>query len=235
MMEILFEDNEIIAIRKEAGIAVETKRFAEEDMVLLLKNYFFETKEQAFDNPAAEPEHLKEPYVGVVHRLDQPVEGIVVFAKTQKAAAFLSRQIQTGEMKKYYLAVTQGIIQKKSGTCTDYLKSDQKTNLTRIVAKGEKNAKKAVLRYDVLKTEGDKSLVQIELITGRHHQIRAQMSHMGHPLWNDVRYGFQGERTGREIALCAYRLSFKAPSGEQINLEISPRGEAFSIAPNARR
>lgn len=220
-MKILYEDSDIIVVKKDAGMAVETKKFMENDMVSELKNYISDSLESD-----------REPYVGVIHRLDQPVEGVMVFAKNKKAAAALSRQIQQGKIKKYYLTVTQGEMKKLSGTCEDFLVSDEKTNLTRIAEKTAKNAKKAVLKYEVLKTkkinDETKNLVRIELITGRHHQIRVQMSHLGNPLWNDVRYGFKGEKQGTEIALCAYSLSFeRLKDGKRMKYTIKPTGKEF--------
>lgn len=222
-MEILFEDDEIIVVKKDALMAVETKKIMEEDMVLRLKNHIYQISGEQ-----------KEPYLGIVHRLDQPVEGVMVFAKTPKAASLLSSQIRDGRMKKYYLAVTQGILETQKGICSDFILMDSKKNRSRIARKEEKNAKKAILKYELWKTlsgknaEDTKNLVRIELITGRHHQIRLQMSHLGCPLWNDVKYGFQGEKTGNSIALCAYRLSFEyGKSLERVEYQICPSGDVF--------
>ncbi len=213
--EILFEDESIIVIHKAPGIAVQTARAGEMDYVSLLKNHRAERKE--------------EPYIAVIHRLDQPVEGVVLFAKNAKDAADLSGQMARGGMEKYYLAVVTDHELPGEGTLTDFIRKDDKTNLSRIVPEGTKDAKKAVLSFRKLETDGKYALVEIHLLTGRHHQIRAQMAHRGWPVRGDRKYGSVRENAPfHPLALCGYRLSFTHPKdGDVKTFEISPKGEEF--------
>lgn len=193
---ILYEDEYIIVVKKPAGIAVQTKRIGEQDMVSLLRN------------------HIKKPYLAVIHRLDQPVEGILVFAKTPFAAKELNRQLQTKGFGKYYKALLAGIPKEEEGTLVDYLIRDGKTNMSRVGKKEEKDAKEAVLSYKILKKneEAGTALVQIRLETGRHHQIRVQTAHMGCPIVGDRKYNpNSGEDKKAPLSLCAYKLEITHP------------------------
>lgn len=175
--EILYEDEAVLVCRKEAGVAVQTARSAQQDMVSLLKNYRAAKKET--------------PYIGVIHRLDQPVEGVMVFAKTPQAAAKLSAQVSGRSVEKEYLAVTAGVPQPESGKLRDFLRRDGRTNTSSVVAEGTPDAKEARLSYRVEQTSADgaRALVLVRLETGRHHQIRVQMAHAGYPLEGDRKYG----------------------------------------------
>lgn len=224
---ILYEDNDIFVCHKPAGIATQTARVGQADMVSEITNYL-----------KASGSDLKNPlYVGVVHRLDQPVEGILVFAKNKAAAADLSRQAAGDGMKKEYLAVVCGENLLKSGELTDFLLKDGKSNTSRVVPPEVKGAKEAKLSYEVL-SEGPSgtSLLKVRLYTGRHHQIRVQMANAGMPLLGDHKYGGEAAlkiSAGlgvREIALCAYRLAFVHPrTGKEIQFEVKPEGAAFQI------
>ncbi len=211
-LDIIYEDNDIILVHKPAGVATQTKRLGQQDMESLLKNYRAKKGEPA--------------YIGVVHRLDQPVEGIMVFAKNQKAAASLSKQVQQHVIGKYYYALTEGAPKEQKGVLEDYLLTDKKTNVTRVVGADVLNAKKAKLEYEVLEEKEGKTLIRIKLHTGRQHQIRVQMAHMGCPLIGDSKYG-NGE--GKEcLALCSYRLEFKHPvTNKEMECEIKPKGVPF--------
>lgn len=249
---ILHEDNDIIVCHKPAGIATQTARVGQADMVSEIANYLNAKK----DGVAS-----KSPYVGVVHRLDQPVEGILVFAKNKQAAAVLSRQAAGDEMKKEYLALVCGKNMQRSGELTDYLVKDGKMNTSRIVPPEVKGAKEARLSYEVLREdlleilfsdtkagEGfsvseretncgellQAAVVKICLHTGRHHQIRVQMANAGMPLLGDHKYADEdvialSEKLGiRETALCAYRLAFTHPkSGRRMQFEIQPESAVF--------
>ena len=194
--EILYEDQDILLCRKPAGIATQTKRLGQQDMESLLKNYRAKNGEP--------------PYIGVVHRLDQPVEGLMVFGKNQKATAELSRQVKERIIGKYYYAQSKHIPAKNEGVLEDYLLTDKKTNFTQVVDADCKDAKKAKLEYKVIKKEEGRVLFDIKLHTGRQHQIRVQMAHMGCPLIGDSKYG---ETQGKEqLALCSYRLDFVHPA-----------------------
>ena len=229
---ILYEDNDIIVCHKPAGIATQTARVGQADMVSEITNYLAMTEKGT-------------PYVGVVHRLDQPVEGVLVFAKNRQAAAKLGRQIQENRMEKYYYAVVCGRDFKPCGELTDYLIKDGKTNTSRVVPPETKDAKKAVLDYKVLEEQTCKeaadsalriALVEIRLHTGRHHQIRVQMNHAGMSLAGDYKYAdaetmkISEQMHMKEIALCAYKLSFLHPgTGKLLQFQIEPEGRGFQI------
>lgn len=213
---ILYEDKEVLICHKPAGLAVQTRRIGVMDMESALKNIL------AKRTPG------KEPYLGVVHRLDQPVEGLLVFAKTPRAAGELGRQISQGKMCKEYLAVTRKKPRQREGLLEDYLKKDGKNNCSQVVKEGTPGGKKACLRYQVLESlEEDPPayLLKIILDTGRHHQIRVQMAHAGMALVGDRKYG-EGE--GRVLGLCAAGLTFFHPgTKKEITFRICPKGEPF--------
>ena len=230
-MHILYEDEEVIVCYKPSGVPTQTASAGTPDMVSLLKNYLYKNSREK-----------KEPYVGVIHRLDQPVEGVLVFAKTPFAAKKLSQSLQTEGFGKHYKAVLWGIPTKERGELVDYLVKDGRTNTSRVALKQEKDAKEARLLYEVLTRgmdmERDITLVKIKLGTGRHHQIRVQMSHMGNPIWGDSKYNTLQvqERRYRQIALCAYRLEFAHPrTGKQMVFEVEPRGEGFLLLDKSKK
>ena len=220
--QILFEDKDILVCFKPAGIAVQTASLLRQDMVSELKNYLQE-KEDCKESSKSDTKH-KEPYIGVIHRLDQPVSGVLVFAKNPKAAASLSEQVQNGGMEKIYRALVAGVFKEgmKERTLENYLFKDAKTNMSRIVDVKTKDAKKARLSYKVLEEcvtrAGTYSKVEIKLFTGRHHQIRVQMAGCNHPILGDTKYG-SGEAVALNqtlenggLKLCAYRLAFTHPA-----------------------
>lgn len=209
--DILYEDKQIVVCRKHAGMAVQSARIGQMDMESALKNY------------------LKGGFVGIVQRLDQPVEGILVFGKSSKATANLNRQQQDGRMKKKYLAVFTGKV-KEGNKLEDVLIKDSKTNTSRVVPEGTPQGKRSVLYYKILKVTETAGLAEVTLQTGRHHQIRVQMSHHGMPLWADGKYNnhLSEEEKGQTIGLCAYRLEFEHPeTGKQMKFQIEPEGEIF--------
>lgn len=232
--DIIYEDEDMMVCRKPAGLAVQNVSSRKKDLESILKNKL--ALESGRGNP----------YLGIVHRLDQPVEGLILFGKNQKAAASLSAQIQDGRMKKYYLAVTDGIPEKKEDVLVHYLKKDGRTNTSKAAPAGTPGAKKACLFYKVLQETEGKALLQITLYTGRHHQIRVQTAAMGIPLWGDAKYNprfqegsganalWQEEAAGRRwetgIGLCAYRLEFVHPrTGEKKIFTCQPAGEVFKL------
>lgn len=226
-MEILYEDADILVVKKPAGVSTQTAKLGEKDIVSELKNY---RKEK-------EPGITGEPYIGVIHRLDQLVEGILVFAKNPEAAGNLSRQIEDGKMDKQYLAVVVGTVEPGTHTLVDYLKKNGKTNTTSIAKPGEKEAKRAELTYteysnknqamDIIRDreqiKGELHVVKIHLFTGRHHQIRVQMANAGMPLLGDRKYGSSVEGYQGGLNLCAYKLSFQHPkTKKEMNYRITP-------------
>lgn len=226
---ILYEDKDILVCHKPAGLAVQNARVGSMDMESLLKNYI------------AQKVPGKMPYLGIIHRLDQPVEGVLVFALNPKAAADLSRQMTAGKIKKTYLAVTEGTVKVNSAKLVDWLKKDGRTNSSAVVEGGTSGAKKAILSYEVLETWknkedaqdcGERNLIRIDLDTGRHHQIRVQMAHHGMPLWADGKYKKKEEmleaEQGTAIGLCAWRLEFAHPkTGKKMKFEVQPEGACF--------
>ena len=201
-MNILYEDKDIVVAEKPAGLPVQTRNINQVDMVSILKN------------------HLSgktggEPYLGIIHRLDQPVRGILVFALNEKAAGSLSKQIAERRFEKHYYAVVEGILDSKERIeLKDYI-AKTKENTAKIVNKGVKDAKEAVLFYTVLDTDAEnkQTLLDIELMTGRFHQIRAQLSNAGFPIEGDIKYGAKPDNgiQNRAIKLCAYHLCFDHP------------------------
>lgn len=225
-VKILYEDADIIVCVKPQGMPSQSDKTRDLDMVNYLKNY------------VCEKEGLEEePYIAVVHRLDRPVGGIMVFARNQKSASNLSDQVQDGLMEKDYQAVLTGELPDQEGTLIDYLVKDGKSNTSKVVAKGTKGAKRAELRYevlDVLETEeGLLSYVLIELITGRHHQIRVQTSSHGAGIWGDTKYNDKFRKTKRvyrQIGLFASRIAFTHPvTKERMVFKEEPCGEAFEL------
>jgi 23S rRNA pseudouridine1911/1915/1917 synthase len=202
---ILYEDKDIIVCHKAAGIPVQSARIGQKDMVSILNNHLADQRMEA----AAKADLMekkrkgwkdgnKQEMIHVVHRLDQPVEGVIVFAKNQKAAAGLSGQITDGSMKKTYQAVccvtdrVREQLELETGKCyqlVDYLKKDGKTNTSSVVKQGDRDAKRAELTFTILQMEDEKYLLaKVDLKTGRHHQIRVQMAHAGLPLYGDQKY-----------------------------------------------
>ena len=223
MIDVLYEDGDCIVAAKPAGIESQSARAFEPDMVSEVKKHINSLSPKK-----------GEPYVGVIHRLDKPVSGILVYAKTKEAAGALSKQVSGHKMEKIYLAVLCGKPVDNFGAFVDYLWKDGKNNISKIVDKGINDAKRAELTYQVLETveaeEGPLSLVRIELKTGRHHQIRVQFAGHGTPLLGDLKYNPNGPRVAgqRNVALCAWQLTFCHPrTGERMTFSVRPDGAAF--------
>ena len=206
-LNILFEDDHVLVVKKDAGIPVQAGKLRMMDLQGLIKNELYRRNRKG-----------GEPYLGLIHRLDQPVEGVMVFAKTPFAAGALSEQVTDGRMKKHYLALLCGKPSEDSGKLVDYLVKDGRTNTSSVVKSQEKDAKRAELNYQVLKRYEETTLVEVELITGRHHQIRVQMANAGWPLYGDTKYNpqFQDLTEHVQTALCAYKLSFVHPKTKKV-------------------
>ncbi len=214
-VKIIYEDKDILVCEKPAGLAVQSARISEPDMVSELKNYL--TGKQPV-------------YLGVVHRLDQPVSGLLVFAKNKKAAGALSTQTAQHQMNKIYYAVvyTKEDLTGKSGTLTDWLVKE--ASIARVCDASQNGAKKAVLSWKCLACQGNRALLEVELETGRFHQIRVQMAHAGMPLLGDQRYGSEESREVsmqlgiRTIRLQAVKLAFCHPtSGKRVCYELTDK------------
>ena len=199
-LKILFEDNHIIVVEKKPNVPSQEDKTEDMDMLSLVKQYIKETYQK--------PGNV---YLGLVHRLDRPVGGVMVFAKTSKAASRLSNQVREKVFKKKYLAVVDGKVETQKGVLEDYLYKDERHNTSKVVNKDKKNAKLAKLDYEVLKYNEVKnlSLLKINLHTGRHHQIRVQLANFGHSIFGDQKYGTRGK--GKQIALWAYELTIEHP------------------------
>ena len=199
-LKVIYEDNHIIIVEKIPNVPSQSDKTGDIDMLTMVKQYI----KEKYNKPG-------NVYLGLVHRLDRPVGGIMIFAKTSKAASRLSDQVREKVFKKKYLAVVDGKIENKSGTLEDYLYKDERNNISKVVNKNKKNAKFAKLDYEVIKYDEVKnlSLVKVNLHTGRHHQIRVQLSNFGHSIFGDQKYGTRGQ--GKQIALWAYELTINHP------------------------
>ena len=208
---IIYEDAHILVCRKPAGLATQTAHIGQQDVVSELKNHL-----------------AKGAYLGVVHRLDQPVEGLLVFAKSPDAAAKLTKQLSAGTFNKKYFALVCGKPSEKSGKLVNYLVKEG--SVGRIASPEEKEAKRAVLQYEILwEWEDECSLANICIETGRFHQIRLQMAHLGHPILGDQKYGtpesleFSRRMQIKNVALCAYSLEFLHPvNKKQMQFSVEP-------------
>ena len=212
---ILYEDSFLLCAIKPSGMPAQPDKTGDMDILT-----FLQQKE-------------KNNAIGLIHRLDRPVGGVMLFAKTKEAEGILSQMVQKKQIKKEYFAVVCGKANEK-GKLEDYLLKNGRTNLSSVVDKNTKGAKKAVLSYDrkeVLE-EGDcfLSLLKIELETGRHHQIRVQLSQRGLPIWGDQKYNtIQKMKKGTKIALWSYSLMFLHPKTEEILfIKAIPKEEPFS-------
>ena len=199
-LKILFEDNHLLVVVKPQGIAVQKNDAAStDDFQSVLKDYL----KKKYNKPG-------NVFLGIVHRLDQPVGGVMVFAKTSKAASRLSEQIRQNVWKKRYLAVVDGVPEQKNGVLEDYLVKNEATNEVYVSKKSNPKAKFARLSYETLKAAGNRSLLEISLETGRSHQIRVQLSSRGFPIVNDHKYN-KNAKIGSNIALWAYSLEIEHP------------------------
>ena len=212
--EILFENEKVIVIYKPAGLPVQTAYASREDVCSQLRN------------------HLKGGFLGVIHRLDQPVEGLLVFAKDKNTAAVLTEDLQSGRLNKSYRAVAYG---NASGGGTDICHMRKTADGVCEIGEGDEY-KIAELSYELLGNAGGTSLFRIDIKTGRFHQIRAQMAHLGYPLLGDLKYGsqesidFSREHGISFPALCADRLVFNDPvSGKILQYECEPKNTAFGL------
>jgi len=226
MLNILYEDPEVIVVWKPVGMESQSSRGFAADMVSEIKRHIHNLSPKG-----------GEPYLAVIHRLDKPVSGILVYAKTKRSAAALSRQVSDGSMRKKYLAVVCGKPVDNSGALVDFLLKDEKINLSRIVEKGTAGARRAELSYVIRSSRevepyGMLTLMEIRLLTGRHHQIRVQMAGHGMPLWGDNKYNpaFRHANPSVHVALAAWELSFVHPvTGKTVTFQQQPAGEIFRI------
>lgn len=230
---IIYEDDYLLVYHKQAGIATQTGKIGAQDVESILKNHIYSHNGVS-------------PYLGVVHRLDQPVEGLLVFAKNKSCAANLTKQLEQGSLNKYYYAAIAGSPTSFKGRLTDYLWKEG--DRARVVSEKEahnRQAKESVLEYVLVKTihlkeeEQDISLLDIQLETGRFHQIRAQLANAGMALLGDKKYGGEVEvRLSQRLAishtaLCAYKIGFEHPiTKKRMDFSVEPTGKVFSYFKN---
>ena len=199
-LKVLYEDNQIIVVEKNANIPTQSDKTGDKDMLTIVKEYI----KVKYNKPG-------NVYLGLVHRLDRPVGGVMVFARTSKAASRLSEQVRNKTFKKTYLAIVSGEMSPRNGKLEDYLWKDEKTNTSYVVKANKKNAKLAKLQYETLGFFKDENLsvLKIELETGRHHQIRVQLSNQKHAIYGDVKY--HGRSSKDYLYLWAYKLTIEHP------------------------
>ena len=200
-LEVIYEDNHIIVVKKPPNVLTQGDSTGDKDMLSIVKDYI----KEKYNKPG-------DVYIGLVHRLDRPVGGVMVFARTSKAASRLSEQIRSRSFKKGYMAVLRGCPDEKSARLEDYLLKDKKTNTVSVVGASSEGAKKAALEYEMVQYEKGLSLVKIKLETGRPHQIRVQFSSRGTPLFGDQRYGKDVNKKGEQIALWSYYIRLTHPT-----------------------
>lgn len=198
---IIFEDNHLLVVEKPPNILSQGDKTGDPDMLTILKE-----KIKLRDK---KPGNV---FLGLVHRLDRPVGGVMVFAKTSKCAARLAKQMKNREFIKTYIAIIHGKPLKKKATLVNYLLKDNRTNIVSVVDQSVKGAKKAIMDYKIIGESDSFSLVKINLHTGRSHQVRVQFSNIGHPLYGDQRYGIKLNRVGQQIALWSYNIICEHPT-----------------------
>jgi len=203
-VKVLYEDNHLIAVFKPAGVLVQGDATGDECLMDEVKKYLKEKYKKTGN-----------VFLGLLHRLDRPVSGVVLFAKTSKGASRLSEQIRNHEFKKEYHALVEGKLKNKTGVIKNYLLHDEKTNKSQIFDAKKGEAQLSELSYEVEDAHGGNTLVKIDLKTGRHHQIRAQFAHFGYPLVGDKKYGARTPYKEGQIALCATGISFKTATGDE--------------------
>lgn len=211
-LKVLYEDNHIIVVEKPVNIPSQGDKTGDIDMLTIIKEYI----KEKYNKPG-------EVYLGLVHRLDRPTGGVMVFARTSKAASRLSEQVRNKQMHKKYLCIVDGKMENSKGVMRDFLLKNEKTNTSKVVKEGTRNSKEGILEYEVVKysNEINMSVVKVDLHTGRHHQIRVQFASRGHSLSGDQKYGTRGR--GKGLALWAYSLSFIHPTTKkELNFEDFP-------------
>ena len=265
-LDIVYEDDYLIACIKPYGVPSQLDKTYGVDMITLVKEYLYDkavsaAEKKAQENPDLDEVEIEEPYVAVINRLDRPVAGIILFAKDESTAAKLSDMVHDRKISKFYQVVVKGFMDEPEGTLRNYLLHDKKLNITKVVPANTKGAKYAELNYEVLDEldtdEGPISYLLVELVTGRHHQIRCQLSANGTPIWGDVKYSSVGSPNAKggpspakggknknksgnrfnkskkeraEIGLYSTKMIFVHPvTGEEVFLHREPEGKAFEI------
>lgn len=208
-MKVVYEDNHIIIVNKRSGEIVQGDKTGDKPLSDIVKEYI----KEKYNKPG-------NVFLGVVHRLDRPVSGLVVFAKTSKALSRLNDMLRTGDVHKTYWAITKRRDIAPEGTLTDWLTRNERQNKSYAHDREVPGAKKAVLKYKVRSVSDNYMLLEVTLLTGRHHQIRCQLAHMGCPIKGDLKYGAPRSNPDGSISLHSRRVEFVHPvSKEQICVE----------------
>lgn len=205
-LNVLYEDNHLLIVEKPRNMLVQADRTKDIDLLTLSKQYLV----KKYNKPG-------DAFLGLVHRIDRPVGGVVLFGKTSKGASRISNEIRLNKFKRNYQVIVHGPMSKKKATVTDYLVKNNKTNTSYVTNKSTTNAKKAVLDYEVLGRDEEKNLtlLSVNLHTGRSHQIRVQLANLGHPIYGDQRYGQEFTKPGEQIALWAHQIEVKHPTKDE--------------------
>ena len=203
--QILYEDNHIIIINKKVGQLVQGDKTGDQSLLELLKDFIKERDQK--------PGNV---YLGLVHRIDRPTSGLVIYAKTSKALSRLTQMVKNREIKKTYWAVVPKEMIPQSQTLTHYLKKNEKNNKAIIYSHETEGAKNAILNYNIIKTLDNYMLLEVDLQTGRHHQIRAQLSKIGVPIKGDLKYGAPRSNPDGGISLHARKLEFIHPVSKEL-------------------
>ena len=207
-MDVIYEDNHIIVVNKAPGEIVQGDKTGDIPLSELIKKYL----KEKYGKPG-------NVFCGVVHRIDRPVGGLVIFAKTSKALERLNKMLRDGEIHKTYWALVEGTPKESEATLRNFLKSDGKLNKTFVSKETDPEAKESILNYKTLAIGDRYSLLEINLLTGRKHQIRAQLSNIGHPIKGDLKYGARRSNPDGSISLLARKISFVHPVSKQ-NIEL---------------
>lgn len=213
-LRVLYEDNHIIVVEKPVNVLSQSDGDGSEDMLTAVKAYIGEK----YNKPG-------NVYIGLVHRLDRPTGGVMVFARTSKAAERLCDDIKKHNLEKYYYCVVRGVPREQKGSLTHYLLKNEKTNTVEVVPMATEGAKMAKLNYEVIETVRDCSLLRIRLLTGRAHQIRVQMKAIDCPLWGDQRYAPELNKKGQQLALWACQLTLTHPVTKEMMTFYAPPPE----------
>ena len=207
--DIVYEDNHLIIVNKRPGEIVQGDKTGDTPLSESLKRYL----KERYNKPG-------NVFCGVVHRIDRPVGGLVIFAKTSKALERLNKMLREGKIHKTYWAIVEGFPKNNEGTLTNYLRTDGRKNKTFICNQNDPEAKESILNYKTIAKGERYTIVEINLLTGRKHQIRAQLSAIGHPIKGDLKYGAKRSNPDGGISLLAKHLSFIHPvSKEEISLD----------------
>ena len=223
-MEVVYEDNHIIIVNKQSGEIVQGDKTGDRPLSDIVKDYI----KERYAKPGA-------VFLGVVHRLDRPVSGLVVFARTSKALARLNKMFAEGEVHKTYWAIVKNTPREPEGTLTQWLVRNEKQNKSYAYDQEKPNAKKAILKYKVIGHSDNYTLLEVQLMTGRHHQIRCQLAAMGCPIKGDLKYGAPRSNPNGSISLLSRRVEFihpvsKEPIVAEAPLPDDPLWQTFGVS-----